>query len=232
MTQNREEGDFELSFSFLQENYFEKVNLEKRNKMLDIGFGNGKLLECITENYEIECFGIEINNEKFKKAKSNYPELHNRLFLGNPSEHFKNDTFDLITMFDVIEHIPDPIHFLKTQVYPLLRNNGVFIFQTPNKYTNSIKETIEWKSFSKWKKEHCSLQTPKSLSLLLSNSNFDNIKLSKYRFNSNFKIEKLRSLIPLIPAEKTAEIISNLPINVHPNIWGIAYKNEKKMIGI
>jgi hypothetical protein len=41
----------------------------------------------------------------------------------------------------------------------VLKPKGVYLLQTPNKYTNALFETIRWKSTTRWKKDHCSLHT-------------------------------------------------------------------------
>ena len=44
-----------------------------------------------------------------------------------------------------------------TEVRRVLKPGGWLLLQTPNKWTNSIFETIRWRSFSKWRVDHCSL---------------------------------------------------------------------------
>lgn len=127
-------------------------------------------------------------------------------------------------MFDVIEHISNPTQFLQNEVFPLLKPGGLFIFQTPNKPINMIKETIEWRSFSKWRVEHCSLQTRSSLTNLIHESGFVNLRLSKFRFDSEFKKNKLEQLFPKIPTAFALKAINRLPSALYPNIWGVAQK--------
>jgi len=66
-------------------------------------------------------------------------------------------------MFDVIEHIPNIEDFLKGQVYRVLKEKGIFVFQTPNKIINIPWEIINQRSLTKWKKYHCSLQAKRLL---------------------------------------------------------------------
>ena len=69
-------------------------------------------------------------------------------------------TFDILISFDVFEHIPDSDAHLR-EVRRVLRpgggGGGRYLLQTPNKWTNSVFETIRWRSLTAWRQDHCSL---------------------------------------------------------------------------
>ena len=56
-------------------------------------------------------------------------------------------TFDILISFDVFEHIPDSDAHL-IEVRRVLRPGGCYLLQTPNKWTNSVFETIRWRSLT------------------------------------------------------------------------------------
>ena len=60
---------------------------------------------------------------------------------------FDDDCFDVVLSFDVFEHIPEPDQHLR-EVARVLKPNGCYLLQTPNKWTNSVFETIRWRSFT------------------------------------------------------------------------------------
>jgi SAM-dependent methyltransferase len=222
-----EEGDAELSFFWTKHviNQTNRVNFEK---LLDIGCGVGTYLSLVKQYSKIvDAYGTEIDTDKYEQMITERKIHPGLIKLGNPQDHFEKETFDVITMFDVIEHIPDPLDFLILNVYPLLKPGGIFIFQTPNKLPNSIKETIEWKSFTKWKIDHCSLQTRRTLNEMLNHVGFKDIVLSNFRFDSEFKRGQLKQLIPYAPIEMLINMINVLPNFIYPNIWGYAIKGKQ-----
>ena len=42
---------------------------------------------------------------------------------------------------------------------PLSGPGGRYLVQTPNKWSNVVFETIRWRSFTRWRADHCSLHT-------------------------------------------------------------------------
>jgi SAM-dependent methyltransferase len=77
----------------------------------------------------------------------------------------------VVLSFDVFEHIPDSdVHL--AEVRRVLKPGGWYLLQTPNKWTNAIFETIRWRSFSRWKVDHCSLHSYAQLRNRLSRHGF------------------------------------------------------------
>jgi SAM-dependent methyltransferase len=199
----------------------------QKNKTLDIGCGNGQLLIHLNLEFPSnENYGIELDTARYEGMLSNEAIGNDFIKLGFPSRNFQKDNFQCITMFDVIEHIPNPADFLKSEVFDLLSENGVFVFQTPNKFTNSIKETIETKSWNVWRIEHCSLQTRKSSIRILKLAGFEEIHLSRFSFNSEFKRMKIKSILGFSPTW-IIWFIEHLPTYIYPNIWGYAIKKRE-----
>ncbi len=104
---------------------FEKYR--KLNRILDVGCGRGWfLIEAKKRGWEV--FGTEFSEAAIDICKSNnIPIFEGKL----DSKKFSSLEFDVITSFEVIEHINNPNEELQN-IYSLLRTGGLFYCTTPN----------------------------------------------------------------------------------------------------
>ena len=161
-----------IDFSNFESNLFflEKVKiLAKHKNILEIGSGKGHLLKHLMDNgYKIT--GTEANDEFIRYAKENYnidliKETTAKL-------NFEDDSFEVVLSFDVLEHIPEVDDHV-TEMARVLNGGGVYLLSTPNKWTNIPFEVIAQKSFTKYRKYHCSLQNYWQLRKLFEKHGFD-----------------------------------------------------------
>jgi len=215
----KEQGNIQSSLD-----YFLKFNIPKNAKIIDVGCNRGSLIYNLYKQGYKNVYGIDINKESIKQGKGNYKSIKTKLRTYDGKEvPFKRETFDVILMFDVIEHIPNVGTFLKEEIYRVLKNGGMFIFQTPNKPINILWEIIEQKSFIKYKKYHCSLQTYFSLKKLLKNSGFNNIKIEKYNIKTEHNKNKIKSELSFLGI-LLLNLISIMPLKLQSNFWGSGKK--------
>ncbi len=100
--------------------------LGKKGKLLDIGTNTG-LFVRLALDAGWEAIGLEPNKWAAKYAIKNYNvKLINKPFEKNI---FPQNNFDVITMWDVIEHFTDPVEEMK-KIYDYLKPDGVFAFTT------------------------------------------------------------------------------------------------------
>ena len=94
--------------------------------LLDVGCGFGMFLRLAKE-YGFDVSGVEANADAAKWLKETC-EIHVERCL---FENFETSQgFDVITMWDLLEHLADPIAALR-KAFALLRPGGVLIVETP-----------------------------------------------------------------------------------------------------
>lgn len=158
-------GNFESNKIFV-----EKIGiLSGDKKILEIGSGCGAMLDYLKRR-GFDVVGTEINEEYIGVAKKEFDV--DLLNMGGEDLKFPDHSFDIVISFDVFEHIPDTVKHL-SEVRRVLKKGGYYILQTPNKITNIPFEIIKEKSFTKYKKYHCSLFTYRGLQKMFSRNGFE-----------------------------------------------------------
>lgn len=98
--------------------------------LLDVGCSSGSFLS-IAEQLGVNAEGVEPAERPVLYAKRKGLKVH----LGTLQDlHLPENTYDAITMFEVIEHIKDTVPLLN-ECYRILKPNGVLVIGTCN--TNS-----------------------------------------------------------------------------------------------
>ncbi|WP_396162566.1 class I SAM-dependent methyltransferase [Flavobacterium sp.] len=95
-----------------------------KGKILDIGAGTGDfLLEAKNKNWET--VGVEPN----EKAKS--IAINKGVLFADTIEKLESNSFDVITLWHVLEHVPDVAHQV-AELKRLLKPSGTLIIAVPN----------------------------------------------------------------------------------------------------
>jgi len=218
---NQEVGNVSLSLD-----YFKSKVSDKSLSILDIGCSYGTFINSLYSSGFQNCSGLDTTDKFLSEGKNRYPHIAERInwYDGDRILHNGNK-YDIITMFDVIEHIPHIGRFLRESVYDNLRPGGKFIFQTPNIYTNIPWCIYKDRSFSKYKKYHCSLQSYSSLKKLLINSGFKDIRIEKSNLISDYNMSNLNRFFPPCVSITMLKALSKLPTRICTNFWGVAIKD-------
>ena len=218
-----EYGNVELSYDYLMK-IIKYYQIAKNSKMLDVGTNIGTLPYIVYSREGRMLFGAEMRKEAVEKGKQRYPEIAERLLIVDDSlDSYPNDYFDVISMFDVIEHIPNVEDYLRDNIFRVLKPGGIFVFQTPNARINPLFEMIRTKSFTAYKSYHCSLQTPKSLRSILEEAGFNNIIIEKNTIDSEFNRKKVKKYFgPL--GLLALKAFAHVPLGIYPNLWGYCEK--------
>jgi SAM-dependent methyltransferase len=130
--------------------------LQPGMRILEIGSGAGTLLSRLRAQGHDAC-GVEISADRLNEAHRWHGDLPIQQVHGTALP-FADGAFDIVLSFDVFEHIPDSDAHLR-EVRRVLRPGGHYLIQTPNKWTNVVFETIRWRSFTRFRVDHCSLHS-------------------------------------------------------------------------
>ena len=107
-----------------------------QGKLLDIGCGSGTFL-AMAKEYGWDLTGLEISEELSKACMKNVPDakIINKRF---EEAALEPNQFSLITMWDVIEHVIDPVDVI-SNIKELLVDGGIALFCTPDEKSSLAK---------------------------------------------------------------------------------------------
>jgi SAM-dependent methyltransferase len=148
----------------------------KPGRVLDVGCGEGSFLDA-ARSMNWEAMGTEISPEGCRLAK----ELWKTEPFNGPLEAapFADASFDVVTLWHVIEHVPDPLKTLQT-VVRLVRPGGRVVVACPNR-EDYLYRIAYWLGRGRSphfyhpsdREPHVTYFTPRSLSLMLSRSGLE-----------------------------------------------------------
>jgi len=104
-------------------NHFKKLGAHSR--VLDIGAGSGVMSSILKQGGIEDVYAVEIDPDTREHLAPLYKEVQEKI------EAFEGQKFDLILLLDVLEHMAEPIPFLKKCV-GFLSEKGVILISVPN----------------------------------------------------------------------------------------------------
>ncbi len=143
--------------------------VKKHNKniesMLDVGSGYGFWMDYCNK-IGIKSEGFDLSEEVVKYAKDN---LNLNVIKEDAMNFQTNKKYDLIMMFDVLEHMENPNKFL-TNYKNLLNENGLLYIQVPNLIGFRIPKEHDYGL-----PHHLWQFNPKTIKKLLKNNNYKTV---------------------------------------------------------
>ena len=97
-----------------------------QGKLLEVGAAYGTFMSIANQFFE--CSGLDVSAHAARMAREIYG-LEVQQGGIEQKTAFKDDTFDVVVMWDVIEHLIQPIEALK-EVYRVLKPGGMIFFST------------------------------------------------------------------------------------------------------
>lgn len=194
----------------MQVSYIERFT-EKRGKLLDIGCATGEFLNA-SRSRGWQVSGIELIEQTAQIAKERFGL---EIFMGRlETTALPDNYFDVITLWDVLEHLPDPIAAFQ-HCYRLLSQNGLIVFSIPN--LSSFDRYLFGRSWIGWDApRHFTLFTLNTLRQAFSKTGFT---LLDQRCFLGGKGTFLLSLDILLASRREAKLVKSL----YPIISGLLF---------
>lgn len=144
-------------------------SLEGDSRVLDVGCGVGGFVAFAVNNYGIDAFGIDFNSSQIALGRSVFG-LGDRICVKSIEDLSKDGQdrkFDLITLFEVVEHVEQP-KVLIENVFGLLKPGGMLVLSCPNEQRWQPAGRL----FVDFPPYHLTRWTPRSMRCLLTSVGF------------------------------------------------------------
>ena len=185
--------------------------------LLDIGAGSGILVEAALKmGYDAE--GLEPSTWLQQQAQ-NY-QLP--VYAGSFPDATPRPTYDLVTLIDVIEHVPNPAEVV-AQVAKILSTDGIVAVATPD-VSSLVARILGWKWWH-FRVAHIGYFNRKTLDRIMANAGFECVKMTRptWYFPAEYLLERLAKYLPVrLPISTPAwmqKIV--IPLNLGDSLLGI-----------
>lgn len=140
--------------------------LPSSNKLLDVGAANGYFVDLANKSH-FDASGLEISNSAVDWAK----KLKRPVIQGTLETLENGIEYDVITALDVLEHVPEPLNFLRI-ARSKLSKDGIILINVP--YVGSFFSKISGKNWHAYlPPEHWMYFNKKSLRIMLKMAGFE-----------------------------------------------------------
>lgn len=164
--------------------------LPNRHGALDIGAGDGAFLEYLLECGFDGVVGVEPSRAPIAAARTDIrPLLREGIFR---SDDFIPDSFSLVTCFQTLEHLPDPLAMTR-EVYRLLKPGGAAFFICHNR--RALSARLLGRKSPIFDIEHLQLFSPLSARYLLEQAGFTDLMVQ--RVVNRYPLRYWLRLLPL-----------------------------------
>jgi len=103
---------------------------KKRTNLLDIGSAMGTFLFAAKPYYK-KAIGLDVSKQMASYVEKN---VGVNVYLQQFNDFFYDEKFSLIHMSHVIEHIPNPVEWLR-KAASMLEEDGILVINVPNKFS-------------------------------------------------------------------------------------------------
>ena len=137
------------------------IKTKETIKYLDIGCSTGFVVEA-AKNKGWDAVGIDLNPSAINYGISRGLNLKNNSL---DEVSFKKNTFDAISLFDVIEHLPNPQNII-SKALNYLKTGGILFIYVPN-WDSASRFLLGKKAHFIWPTHHLNYYNPKTITDLI-----------------------------------------------------------------
>lgn len=125
---SRSQAEIPVAFRRRYGRWLQRISAlhENGRTLLDVGAGFGAFLRLARE-FGYDVFGVETNPEAAKETQDLYGiPVYNCIL----EELDASSQYDVVTMWDLLEHLPDP-HVGMSKIHDLLNPDGILVLEIP-----------------------------------------------------------------------------------------------------
>ncbi|MES9902103.1 MAG: methyltransferase domain-containing protein [Sedimenticola sp.] len=181
-------------------------------KIIDVGCGDGQYVSLL-QNKGLEAYGIEPSKRFSKKGR----ELGLKIYNGYVSESniIPGGKYDAFVTRQVLEHVPDPINFLKG-IKMSLNDQAVGVVEVP-----CLEKALENHRFYDFFPDHLNYYSISSLSFALEQSGFSIVEIKR-----TFNDEYLQATVKFDSSATSSDLQQSV-LKIKNDIKGIINKASK-----
>ena len=124
-----------------KEKMLELIEVVSGDKVLDVGCGNGSLINRVNQRCNIEAFGVDISPNMINECQKRYKDIEFKVTSGETLP-FDDVYFNILTICCVLHHLKNPINFFK-ESYRVLKSGGILIVGEPW-FPLPIKQIVDY----------------------------------------------------------------------------------------
>jgi 2-polyprenyl-3-methyl-5-hydroxy-6-metoxy-1,4-benzoquinol methylase len=120
-------GQLDWYYKSHKSEYLTASRFSQGVKVVDVGCGEGAFHGFARA---AEFVGLELNEENVDAGRKRGIDIRKRLVKDHVSIDQRGGYYDLATAFQVVEHVPDPVAFIK-EIAELVRSGGLLFISVP-----------------------------------------------------------------------------------------------------
>lgn len=178
----------------------------RQGSILDVGCGRGDLLE-VFKKQGWKVLGTQLSRTAARAAKETRGV---DVVCGElPALELEAESFDVVTFFHVLEHLPEPGKYLQA-AHRTLRADGLLVVEVPDCSSLGFR-ALKARSFTFDYPHHLLFFTPKSLRLLLARCGFEVEAVSRFslEYSPYTTLQNMLNVLPGQPSRLYRALMRN-----------------------